>query len=627
MRRLPSRMDFADTDKNLTVAKAWIEHSGVHELLVPYQPERGLAGRKIERGQYLLSGMLIALAEICMAGREMSWRELTYTLWYRYTDAQMEFIEMSDLRDPERKALMASFGNHVDSPDVNLAKRAWHTENERCRQAFSRVFAAIDDNVLPGGKCHTNAEVAEAKRTVDVTAQTALREEVLNRLVMGSVITGNAMRFKDLDPKDIYAGVLKDHVGDFAIDETEVDESLSAVKNASKPSGKHPANEMSKFHKHSRRIEWPNLIGLTLAIAVSRPGRPRVPNLALGMSMHDPSAANKAGAYKAVGAIEDAGMRRPMRSNAKQYIIADLAYPNLLGFNAGLTAMKYSLVMKYKKNQKRVHELATAHDDDGSAVPGHLFNGVCVCPGLPRAALNKMRLNPPEPIPLNGQDRDRFDSDEDPDLRYDPVELDAHDKKVALLAAATMPRHGRPESKVDRRAGRPLKNIEYDETIHTVRVVCPAVAGKIRCPLVAESMSLDVDTPQISGPPPGKRPAVCERSYTTIRMNAKRFKHYQELMMGTWEHEDLYTSARARNEAFHSLLIRHSGGNMIRGRIKPHKNAFYTMAIALSVGVTNLRVLEAWEETLALNGRVAPEEPHKKKQIVRKNILKRYRNK
>ena len=78
-----------------------------------------------------------------------------------------------------------------------------------------------------------------------------------------------------------------------------------------------------------------------------------------------------------------------------------------------------------------------------------------------------------------------------------PGDITAHDANTAELARYKLGR------------------ISRDDTDGYHRVMCPAVMGKIRCPLRPASMTLDRDRPEILTPP-GNPPACCTQQTLTV---------------------------------------------------------------------------------------------------------------
>jgi hypothetical protein len=92
-------------------------------------------------------------------------------------------------------------------------------------------------------------------------------------------------------------------------------------------------------------------------------------------------------------------------------------------------------------------------------------------------------------------------------------------------------------------------------------------------------------------------------------------------MVGTWEHEDLYATARSRNEAFNSQLIDDQTGNLKHGTFTFNKNAPVALAIAMTVAVTNLHVLQQWDDTLDDHQGQHPWETGRTRKRTRANLM------
>jgi hypothetical protein len=133
-----------------------------------------------------------------------------------------------------------------------------------------------------------------------------------------------------------------------------------------------------------------------------------------------------------------------------------------------------------------VHIVQDLHPNDRGPRGTHMgsvcANGALYCPTTPRALLE---LAPPA----------RGASEE---------ELAAHDRKAGELH----------RYKLSRISG-------YDRDGYH-RVACPAVRGKLRCPLRPESLALPHDRPEVLSPPP-KPPACCRQRTITVPpdVNAK----------------------------------------------------------------------------------------------------------
>ena len=625
--------------KRLKRATRWVDLSGILDVLAP--SERGQypgRGRPVALGQLSIRGLLIALMDLVLMNRELSYAELTRIIWLEYTDEVLARIGLQGVRDPQTLEAMIKAGKpNATAADIRAGQLAEARARRRIMDAFERATTPINDNVLPANRRHTSKQLTEARATTDVSGQRAARLLVFNLIIQGSLYTANVeanerrkadKRSKDeggndaedgvpFDPTDLRSGILADWTGDLAVDETDADHSIATQgrgKGLSGPDAHHPVSELAEFFlKDSSRLRWPNALGLTFAIAVSRPECRRVPAVALGGSIDKPSAASLAGALTAIDAIAHAGLRPAQVSNAHQYIVADMAYPHRTDWADSLLDRDYSQVVRYPRNAPRILNLTASSDPTGPSA-ATLFNGVPICPGMSAAALKQNSVDVPTPEDFRG------------DITRQGRLLDKHEERLRRVLPLVMVRHGRPVRTPNRPPGRPRSGVPDPENVYRMRVVCPAIAGQAMCPLVPDSMNLDPKAaPLVPDPPIDAPPATCRSSFTKVQLTHSQFRHYQPRMHGSWEHEDFYTSARSRNEGFHAALLHKSTGGLGRGTIHPWKNAFLTIALAMCVGATNFHILDNWNDILLLNGGRAPYETHRKKHRARQNAIAYYR--
>ena len=650
MIRLPGAL--TRRSERFRFARQWVDLSGVLDLLDAEPRAEGGRGRPAVHPPYDARGLLICLAELGLDRKALTYAAMQEALFFVYSDSDMDMLGMGSLRTHENYRLFASDVGFEHDDDKNettvtykstYARRAWASENERLRRAFERALTPIDDNYMSKStatiedeetgvkkpkyagnrKRYTNAELAKERRKQGVLPQTAVRNEAMNRLIVGSVYALNAQAYPKLEPTDLYNGVLRDHVHDYAIDETDFLTASSATSGVA-PDKLHARCELAGPRKKHRHNVYPEKVGLTLLCTVSRPLRPRVPTLTVAASLSQPSAASLAATRAVLEFLGDSGLRDKPKGRAHQYVVGDMAYPNLNGYAAMLSELQFSPVMKYPKNRTRVHVLRTAEtallsdahlkSAKGYPVPGHLANGCVVCPGVSRQVL--VDLAPGVPKPVEGKEGVL----EVTDLgmpRYRPDELVKHAEDTAWLEPFEMVTHGRPEIGPLRKGGRPRKDAPPAPTANRQTFVCPATAEKARCPHVLESMSR-TDLPLVPSPPPADHlPPTCQQTYTTFVFSKKQFKQVQPMRVGTWEHSDMYESARARNEWFNSVLRSEHGGRMTARRIEATKNAFLTVALAITVGTANYYSMSSWTQELLRHYGDAPPEPHLKKQASR----------
>lgn len=607
--------------KRLKLANDWVEQSGLLTILGPAQlGMKPGAGHPVVHGQYSTRGLLVAMCEMCIDLREMSYTELTRTIWFDYDDAILARLEMPGVRDArsvaEFDAVDPDKNPDPTAAQLHAAELAEDRVRHRIIKAFEQATLPINDNVAPADARHTNAELKRLGKLNDRTEQRAARIAAVNGLIQGSLFAANKARHKGIDPRDLRSGILKGWAGDVAIDETDHDHSIATKGRGTKltkATAYHPISELVEvFTKPGSRLKWPNALGLSFGIAVSRPENRRVPSVAIAGSIDKPSSGSIPGALAVLDAIDSAGIRPPRRSNSHSYAVVDMAYPHGIVWAAELLKRGYSYASSLRVNRRRHHPL-TSTDAPGGVVSAHLLNGVPVCPGLSSTAVAAIKYDAPEQIVVNGV------------RTYRGEDLHRHDEMTRLLRPVLMPTHGRPVRAPDRGAGRPRAGVQPRPDIFKLRVMCPAVAGEARCPLVPESMEQPPGVPLIPDPPLDNPPPTCRNSFTTLRLTADQFKDYQHRISGSFESADLISSCRSRNEGFHANLYNASSGNLVRGNIKPWKNAFLSLAVAMAVGATNFRVIERWDVVVKFNGGKAPLEPRANHERTRRNVLAAYR--
>ena len=152
-----------------------------------------------------------------------------------------------------------------------------------------------------------------------------------------------------------------------------------------------------------------------------------------------------------------------------------------------------------------------------------------------------------------------------------PAELAAHDAKSAELAAYKLGRI----------------SADDDEGYH--RVGCPAAAGKLRCALKPDSMTLGFERPEVLTPPSGQPPRCCAQITITVppSVNAKtRQKHdYPSLA---------YRRSYARRtgvERSFSTLKDPASTDVRRGWCRLMGRTKNLLMLVCAVVVRNLRVL------------------------------------
>ena len=191
-----------------------------------------------------------------------------------------------------------------------------------------------------------------------------------------------------------------------------------------------------------------------------------------------------------------------------------------------------------------------------------IANGNLYCPATPRPLL--------EPGPLA---RDAT-----------PAETAAHDTRSAELARYKLGR------------------ITGDDADGYHRVMCPATAGKIRCPLRPASMTLDRQRPEILTLPEHP-PACCARQTLTVPPQVAA-KTRQKHDYPSKEHRRSYARRTGAERTF-STAKDPASNNIARGWCRLMGLAPLMLWLACLLAVRNQRILTAWDTRQADDARRA----------------------
>jgi hypothetical protein len=160
----------------------------------------------------------------------------------------------------------------------------------------------------------------------------------------------------------------------------------------------------------------------------------------------------------------------------------------------------------------------------------------------------------------------------------------AHDRQAAELARHKL---GRTTS---------------DDTDGYHRVMCPAVMGKIRCPLRPQSMTLSRDRPEILAPPEHP-PACCAQQTITVPPEVAA-KTKQKHDYPSAAHRRSYARRTSAERTF-STTKDPASNNISRGWCRLTGLAPLTLWLACLLTTRNQRILTAWDIRQADNERRA----------------------
>jgi hypothetical protein len=147
-----------------------------------------------------------------------------------------------------------------------------------------------------------------------------------------------------------------------------------------------------------------------------------------------------------------------------------------------------------------------------------------------------------------------------------------------------------------------LGRITSDDADGYHRVACPAVTGKIRCPLRPASMTLDRDRPEILTPP-GHPPACCQQQTITVPPDIAA-KTRQKHDYPSAAHRKSYARRTGAERTF-STAKDPATNNIARGWTRLMGLTPVTLWLTCLLAVRNQRILTAWEARQADDARRA----------------------
>jgi hypothetical protein len=128
------------------------------------------------------------------------------------------------------------------------------------------------------------------------------------------------------------------------------------------------------------------------------------------------------------------------------------------------------------------------------------------------------------------------------------------------------------------------------------RVVCPAAAGKVRCPHKAASLARSYDHPTVAHPPK-EQPRCCAQVSITVSPKVNEKTRQKHDYAGP-AHRDSYARRTAAERTYASLADPSVGG-IRRGWCRLFGRAKNTLMYALAVVVRNVRIVESFERRQA----------------------------
>jgi hypothetical protein len=578
-----------------------IDRSGVVPTLEEIaSSRRGSGGRPAKGIKYTIKAVLVALAYLIDLPTTPSLRNVLANLVFNFDDDRLERLGMTI--------------THKQRTAVQPAKQ-WKAEYQRFHMWLTRQLQGLDSGFDLPARRETNRDDAQrrAARTAEVEqasdqAADACRQ-ILNKIVAASVLDAHPAGYD----------------GDIVVDESTFDVAKTNEDVGSRATARRPAAYAAGFYRRSggviqvdresgekTRLDQMGFgLGVTAISRVGRPGALRsVVPLITAIDIHKPTAASLDGFTNALAQHRSNGFEPRDRKETNRgrnarwpYVTTDMGYNQLDGFAELLIDEQYAMIGAYPQHWSLVSQTQdpVPRTEQDRVEPGPMVgHGDVYCP----AAAHLLRQGP-----LVERTRSMFNSDG----------LARHDQRLRSLLPLLMGTNSRPRTAAST-AGRPRRS-QPKETAVKLDVVCPAVQGRVRCPLKPASMSSSsADLPTLEPTWSAHDYRSCEKSQTTITFTPEQLKRYQPAFTpGSWEHILHFEAYRAMTERQFSLLKSPSITYLNRANFGSRREPMLKIIIAVAVAVSNLRMqddpqlseVDSVTERLRSLGRVLGREPAK----------------
>lgn len=585
MREAAYRFDDAVFERSVQV----IRRCGAVELIEGFARDvRGPGGRPRSGRRFTVMAVLVVALSIVRVGRTPSIAEILRMIG-TLTPAQLVELGM----DPD-SALPQGGDEGVEPGEGDQALKASSSARHggggyaAFHGWLTRMLEPLDPGADLQAKRVTNGEhrrqLASRSEEAQQASETAERRllDVVNALVAGSV---------DQQCPGSYDG-------DVIADETIVDLAGTAAGLGLKDDKRRAAAYMARYYLrdqtdnsvHSKSSSGIRLgkaafgIGVT---AVSRVGSPTdlygIAPVITGVAIHHPSSGTVAELGRALEYHARNGFA-PARGPGRRvpYLTTDMGYNNKAGFSDMVLDAGYAPVVRYPSHWKTVFASeGPDHTRSGQADGPVQISGEFYCP-VAREMVGKAKLV--------AKTRDLLDT---------TGGFDAHDRRISQLFPLLMGTNSRPYRARPGR-GRPRRNETSEQVALPVRqdLVCPAVQGRVQCPLKPASMDVaDLGIPTVTPTWTAERYRCCSQSQVTVTMSARQWQRAQWGMVpGSWEHTLYFEAARAATEQRFSIMKSQHVTGIEHLKWSPRRQPMICLMVGLWLAATNLAIQEAHDQ-------------------------------
>lgn len=538
---------------------AVIEKSGAHKMIDFYfRQDRGVGGRKSTGPTYSMLGVLTIGLALIGIRRVPSMAESWRTLW-ALEPAQQARLELDfSCGEGTYRAFAMWLTRRLEPLDSLPDAPARRVKNGDHRRMMA-------------------ARSIEQEQASEVASERL--HQVINALVAGS----------------IHEQAPKGYRGDIVADETFIDLAGQSTGLGSRDNKRRGAAYSGTYYirdreDHSLHSELGNrrstkggvAVGIT---AVCRVGPPRavyaVAPVITGISIDKPSSGSVQGLARAIRFHQENGFDQRVQRGRLPLLTVDMGYNIKQYFNDELLAAGYAPVVRYPKNWRTIFASDSASGDESASGPLQIA-GEFYCPAAREIAGSGKIVR--RTMELLAED-DGFER---------------QDARLEALFPLIMGTNSRPYRARQGR-GRPRKDKADTERPVKIDLVCPAVQGRVRCPLKPASMTLaSEDAPEISPSWTADHYKCCARSSITHTFTPEQWKRAQwGLVPGSWEHATYYEAARAITEQRFSIMKSPHVTGMESFKRGVRREPMLYITLALWVASTNLSIQESFERKTA----------------------------
>ncbi|MGP6174302.1 hypothetical protein [Corynebacterium sp. A21] len=528
---------------------SFLEASGALTLIEGYYEEsRGQGGRTAER-RFSMLGVLALQAALITIGRVPSDSE-TWRMIRELSDSQLRRLGMTPAA---RSATYGSFARWVTSRRAPLDP-------------------GFD---LPACRV-TNSEHRRhlASRSPETAAACALAAERLHTVV-------NLIVAASIDEKDPPGGQ-----GDVVVDETIIDLAGQSDGLGSKDNKFRAAAYAGAYYLRDRvdngivtdggSVRSVKKTGFGIGVtAVTRVGPTAdlyaIPPVITAIAIHQPTSASISGMRRALEAHQSNGLDQRRGGRARMpYLTVDMGYNQKRDFSDACLELGYSPVVRYPRSWRLLWASAgSEHTLDGQAAGPVQIAGDFYCP-----------------VAAEFSGRDKLVR-KTVDMLSDDDGFDQHDRRLERLLPLLMGTNSRPYRA--RKRGRPRQGDQANDLGVRIDLVCPAVQGRVRCPLKPASMLNEHGmAPTVSPSWSAERYRCCAKSQVTVPYSEDQWRMATwGLTPGSWEHATYFEAARSLTEQRFSLMKSQHTNGFSDLKWSARREPAINLLIALWVARTN----------------------------------------